>query len=85
MNMKLYTNEAVQKVLDLYQQREGYEAAYMSGSLLDDIVATAIGCKTMVAREVFVNEWTSAYSIRFYNECPRKYRKLLNEKTSLYL
>lgn len=41
---------------------------------------TAPGYKTAVVTEVYLNEWSSAHKVRFYNECPAKYAQAVYDK-----
>lgn len=34
--------------------------------------------KTIIIREVALNEWSSGHTIRMYNKTPKKYQQLIN-------
>ena len=55
---------------------EGAEATQLNeGCLgLGDWVLAAPNKKTVIIKEVFLNEWASGQTIRLYNKTPKKYR-----------
>ena len=72
--MKLYTSTYVDKLIANYLERGG-ELRTLSVGVLGHghIVLTGEGLKTAVIKEVYINEWSSAHKVRFYNETPAKY------------
>lgn len=78
--MNLYTSEAISNLLDryidaggeLYEMREGVLG---HGDLL--LYDFSGKLKTIVIREVALNEWSSAHTVRTYNKMPAKYLKML--------
>lgn len=75
---KLYTMEAVDKLAEKYLAKGGEVITTREGVLLDDMLMHGEGLKTAVITSVFLNEWSSAYSVRFYNRLPKKYEALIN-------
>jgi len=75
--MKLYTMEAVDKLAEKYTAKGGHVSTVREGVLLDDLVMHGDGLKTAVIKSVFLNEWSSAYSVRFYRNVPKKYEALI--------
>ena len=75
----MYSSESVSKLVDKYYQKGGEIVTIQEGSLLDYGLAICFGdkLKTCVINEVYLNEWSSAYKIRFYNKCPKKYDKMI--------
>lgn len=35
--------------------------------------------KTAIIQEYYINEWSSGHKVRFYNKCPQKYLKLIEQ------
>lgn len=80
--MKLYTSEAVEKLAEQYRARGGVITKLADSVLLEYGLAIfqATGAKSAVVRDVFLNEWSSAYAVRSYNVLPKKYQKMLLSK-----
>lgn len=77
--MTLYSNEAVQRVLSQYSELNGEIETIQEGSLgYGLIVCYGSGLKTCIIREVYVNEWSSGHTIRFYDKMPKKYQKMID-------
>lgn len=74
-NMKLFTHSQLQELID-----RGYEYyCIKEGALIDDLaIYIKDGYKSIVAKSVYLNEWSSAYSIRTYNVLPAKYQKMID-------
>lgn len=78
--MNLYSYEAVNDLIcrytdaggEMYEMREGVLGC---GDLL--LYDFCDHLKTYVIREVYLNEWSSAHTIRAYNKMPAKYLKIL--------
>lgn len=75
MKMKLYSNHAVEKLEDRYKEKGGEVVVLKDGCLLKYGLAIfkGDGLKSAVVRDIYLNSWSSAYSVRFYNELPKKY------------
>jgi len=72
--MKLYLASEVDKLIVNYLERGGELHEIDEGVLgHGKIVLTGEGLKTAVVKEVYINEWSSAHKVRFYNETPAKY------------
>lgn len=77
--MTLYSNEAVLKVLNHYNELNGEIETIQEGSLgYGLMVCYRSGLKTCIIREVFLNAWESSHTIRFYNKMPKKYQKMID-------
>lgn len=80
----LYSCKAVAELIDDYINRGG-EVAYIEegvlgyGTTLLYDLREPVHLKFVVIKEVYLNEWSSAYSIRQYNRIPQKYNKMLDE------
>jgi hypothetical protein len=76
--MKLYTNEAVENLINKYVERDGEIIEAIEGCLgYGTVICSAYGCKYAVIEEVFLNAWISAHTIKMYNNLPKKYNNLL--------
>ena len=74
--MKLYSNEAVLKVLNHYNELNGEIETIQEGSLgYGLMVCYGDGLKTCIIREVFLNAWESGHTIRFYKKNAEKISK----------
>lgn len=71
--MTLYSLEAVEKAIALYESKGGQARVINEGVLLDDYVVTAPGCQTLVITAQYLNSNSSAYTVRRYNKTPKKY------------
>lgn len=76
--MQLYDLKCGQSLLEEYAARGGFRIAAFVGGLLDSYLIQAEGLKTCVIKEHYLNECSSAYTIRFYNRCPVKYEKVFD-------
>lgn len=72
----LYTLKAVEGLIEKYG--EDSEIFTIEGGLLDSYIITSDKFKTAIIKEVYLNEWSSAYSIVFYNKTPLKYQKIID-------
>jgi len=77
--MKLHSFKVAEKLIERYSDIEGSIVYQIDeGSLgIGDWICTAPGKKTCIIKEVFINEWSSGQSIKFYNKTPKKYEKML--------
>lgn len=77
--MTLYTSKAVDDLADWYIENDGEIYTIEDGSLLQFGLGIFIArnLKTAIVKEVYLNEWSSAYTIRLYNKCPKKYQEML--------
>lgn len=77
--MKLYSLEAIEKLADHYNNNpDGEVIVTREGALLDDMLFIAPGLKTVVATVKYLNDSSSAYTVRQYNKTPDKYLKFIN-------
>lgn len=80
----LYSCKAVAELIDDYIDRGGEVVTIEEGclgygiTLLYDL-RDPMQLKFIVIKEVYLNEWSSAHSIRQYNRIPQKYNKMLDE------
>lgn len=75
----MYNSSQVSKLVDKYYELDGNVAIIEEGCVLEYGLAIcfAKGYKTCIIKEVPLTCWTSAYKVRFYNKCPKKYEKML--------
>lgn len=78
--MKLYGATEVDEIISLYNKKEGEVYIIDEGSLVYGLViCTGYGLKTAIIKEKYLNEWSSANTVRFYNKMPKKYEKILSD------
>jgi len=80
--VKLYNLSTCEKLIDTYVNKYGGECTTLDEGCLGLgllLLYGAKGKKTVVIREIAINEWQSMHSIRKYNEMPKKYEHLLNK------
>ena len=70
--MKLYTNEAVKNLLKLYEEKGG-QIIVRQWCLLDEYLCYWEGLKSTVILDKYLNERSSAYTIRMFKKLPKKY------------
>lgn len=82
--MTLYTISSTQKLIDEYTEKGGCVFQIQEGILgLGDLVLyderEPAKLKTFVIREIALNEWSNAQTIRAYNKMPKKYRDMIEK------
>ena len=77
--MRLYSSEAVEKLAQKYIARGGIITVLKESVLLEYGLAIfqAEGAKATVVKDRYLNEWSSAYTVRMYNKLPKKYEEML--------
>jgi len=80
MAATLYALEAVEQTINNWIEAGGEISTVEEGVLGWGLtICHGEGLKTAVITEVYLNEWSSAHKIRFYNEMPKKYRQMLDD------
>ena len=74
----LYTQKAVDGLILQYGNDKDFNIYKIDGCLLDSYIITSEKYKTAIIKEVYLNEWSSAYSVVFYNKTPLKYQKIID-------
>lgn len=70
----------VEKLMQVYIERGGEVIELVPGVLGYGLtVLQGEGLKTCVVKEIYLNEWSSTHTLRFYNECPKKYAKAIEK------
>ena len=77
--MTLYSSEAVENLAKRYVEKNGDIHVIDEGSLLEYGLAIFTGenLKTAIIKERYLNEWSSAYTVKMYNKIPWKYEKMI--------
>lgn len=76
--MKLYPCSAVEKLFAAYADIGGTCYEIVPGTLGHGLtVCVADGYNSAIVTEVYLNEWSSAHKIRFYDVLPKKYAKMI--------
>lgn len=72
----LYTLKAIEDLIRMYLDKGG-EMIQISEGVLGHgkFILCGKDLKTTIVREVYLNEWSSAHTIRMYNVTPKKYEK----------
>lgn len=78
MVKNLYSYRAVDKLIADAVEIYGAEVYTLEGSLLDNYIITGEKIKTYIVKEIYLNEWSSAYNVRSYNKIPEKYQKVID-------
>lgn len=78
--MKLYTSGAIQQLADYYMENGGEVFEVEEGALGWGLtLMVRDGWKSAVVRETYINEWSSAHTVRMYERLPKKYQKFIDE------
>ena len=78
--MNCYTCDAIRNLIENYVAKGGEVFTLEEGSLgygLTLLYDFKNKLKTIVIKEVYLNEWSSGHTVRMYNKCPKKYKMLL--------
>jgi len=73
----LFSSSEISKLINQYLNLGGYITEIEEGSLgHGNLIISAPGYKHVVVKEIYLNEWSSAHTVRFYNKLPKKYENL---------
>lgn len=78
--MEIYSLKGVEEFIHKYvHEYSGHIAQIKEGCLgLGEVLLHgAPGKKSVVIKEVFLNEWSSGHTIRMYNKLPKRYENLI--------
>lgn len=76
----MYSLSACENLISRYVERGGEVLTIQEGCLgLGEMLLYGSGLKTTIIKEVYLNEWSSGYTVRMYNKCPKKYKKYIDE------
>ena len=77
--MRLFSLKTVEKLIDNYINKGGTIINIEEGVLgYGKNILVGNELKTVIITEVYINEWSSGHTLRFYNNTPNKYKKYLN-------
>lgn len=79
----MYTTTAAENLISRYLDQGGEMLQIQEGTLgVGDVLLYDLSgrLKCYVIREVYLNEWTSAQTIRGYNRIPEKYRRMIEQE-----
>lgn len=80
MAATLYTLEAVEQTISNWIEAGGNIDTVEEGALGWGLtICHGEGLRTAIIKEVPLNEWSSAHTIRIYNKMPKKYRQMLDD------
>lgn len=70
---KLYSYDAVQKAIETVLAPAGYEIIEIPGCLIDSYVCVAPDDDhyNVIFKETYLNQWSSAYTVRNYRKLPK--------------
>lgn len=76
--MRLFSVSAVENLINRYLDKGGEITTVKVGVLgYGTTLLAGEGLKTAIIKEVFINEWSSGHTVRFYSKTPKKYSKFL--------
>lgn len=79
-NQNLYTSGAIQELAQYYIDNGGEVYEVVGGTLgWGTTIMTRDGWMSIIAQEIYVNEWTSAHKVRRYRKLPKKYQTMLDD------
>lgn len=78
--MKLYGCNAIGDLINRYTRQGGEVATIEEGCLgYGFLILYGEGLKTIVIKEKYLNDWSSAHTVRAYNKTPNKYKELIEQ------
>lgn len=76
----LYSCSACENVINQYIENGGEVIELEEGTLGYGLtICFGEGLKTCIITEKYLNEWSSAHTIRFYNNMPKKYERMIDK------
>ena len=80
MAASLYALEAVEQTVNNWIEAGGEISTVEEGVLGWGLtICHGEGLRTAIIKEVPLNEWSSAHTIRIYNKMPKKYQAMLDD------
>ena len=79
--MKIYSLSSCETLIDTYVSKYGGVASVLDEGCLGlgtVLLHSAAGYKTVVIKEVYLNEWSSGHTVSKYNKVPKKYQTIIN-------
>lgn len=76
----LHSCKAVEDLIQKYVDLGGTVEEVIPGTLGYGLTLLyGYGLKSIVIREVYLNEWSSAHTVRMYKKMPKEYERMLEE------
>lgn len=76
----LYDCSCIADLVSSYIKKGGEVIAVKEGVLgYGFMIMLGEGLKTAIVKEIALNEWSSAHTIRMYNKTPKMYQKMITE------
>lgn len=80
MIRSLYSCGYIKQLIDIYTVKGGKAITVEEGVLgYGFMIMFGKGLKTIIVKEVYLNAWSSAHSVRKYKQIPKKYEKIIKE------
>jgi len=80
--MNLYSLKDCEELITRYITKRGGQCTVLEEGVLGLgflILHDGQNAKTILIKEVYLNEWSSAHTIRMYNKIPKKYINKIQE------
>lgn len=78
--MTYYDIEVCEELMRKYAEKDGNILTLEEGCLgLGTVICYGVGLRTTIIRERYLNQWSSAHTIRMYNRMPMKYEKWIEK------
>lgn len=79
--MVLYSCNEIDQLIARYVESGGNVLEMREGVLGrgDLLLYGPENLRTIVVREIALNEWSSAHTVRTYKNCPKKYQTMIDE------
>jgi len=81
--MKIYSLECCENLIERYINQNGGEMITIDEGSLGlgiRLLHGAKGKKTIIIKEIFLNEWSSGHTITMYNKIPKKYQLIIDNQ-----
>lgn len=76
----MYSTSDVNRLINAYIDKGGECVTLEEGVLgHGTLMLFGYGLKCCVVKEVYINEWSSGHTVRYYNSMPKKYERLMLE------
>lgn len=78
--MRNFSLKSCEDLISTYVNEFGGEAFVVEEGVLGlgmVVLTNAIGKKSVLIKEYFINSWVSGHDVKKYNKLPKKYQKLI--------
>jgi hypothetical protein len=79
--MTNYSLKSCETLIDNYINKHGGECLILDEGVLGlgiILLHSAVGKKSIIIKEYYINPWCSGHRVRMYNKLPKKYELLIN-------